>query len=341
MSSRRLSLHPSALSDAEYTLFTTSLADLAEVDSSDPKLDWERLSVSVREARAWLCGRYASVGSGRIDEILRLFPAPTLGGGAVFALLRLVLHTQAGSAIDRSLAFVQGHTWFESSASTFALHALSTRRTLTPEKLAQVSARRLRGFSSGSYYWAGGGSMSSFADLSAQQSHCSSDSLSTQAAAPSIKACLSYKISSAYAVPIGDGLPSVIWYLEPCIRLCRPFNIDININVTTAKTRHYFCYHVPALFYASVHFNCDFSVHVNFEFNTFNICLCANLPTLLVTLCLCKRRSAYIASRIEYSITSDRVYSIRAKATPGQSISFRALGYHLAKPSHNSPSHAL
>ncbi|KAF8183343.1 hypothetical protein K438DRAFT_1975204 [Mycena galopus ATCC 62051] len=80
MSSRRLSLHPSALSDAEYTLFTTSLADLAEVDPSDPTLDWERLSVSVREARAWLCGRYASVGSGRIDEILRLFPAPTLSG---------------------------------------------------------------------------------------------------------------------------------------------------------------------------------------------------------------------------------------------------------------------
>ncbi|KAF8183337.1 hypothetical protein K438DRAFT_1767004 [Mycena galopus ATCC 62051] len=119
MSSRRLSLHPSALNDAEYTVFTTSLPDLAEVDSGDPTLDWERVSVIVREARAWLCGRYASVGSGRIDEdkdevaynlslqILRLFPAPTLGGGAVFALLRLVLHTQAGSAIDRSLAFVQ------------------------------------------------------------------------------------------------------------------------------------------------------------------------------------------------------------------------------------------
>jgi hypothetical protein len=42
------------------------------------------------------------------SQILRLFPTPTLGGGAFFALLRLVLHTQAGSPIDRSLAFVQG-----------------------------------------------------------------------------------------------------------------------------------------------------------------------------------------------------------------------------------------
>jgi hypothetical protein len=40
--------------------------------------------------------------------MLHLFPAPTFGGGAFFALLRLVLHTQAGTPIDRSLAFVQG-----------------------------------------------------------------------------------------------------------------------------------------------------------------------------------------------------------------------------------------
>jgi hypothetical protein len=33
---------------------------------------------------------------------------PTFGGGAFFALLRLVLHTQAGTPIDRSLVFVQG-----------------------------------------------------------------------------------------------------------------------------------------------------------------------------------------------------------------------------------------
>ncbi|KAJ6562064.1 hypothetical protein B0H19DRAFT_92442 [Mycena capillaripes] len=69
MTSRRLSLHPSALSDDEYSLFTASLADLAEVDPNDTGIDWERISVSVREARAWLCGRYASLGSGTIDEV--------------------------------------------------------------------------------------------------------------------------------------------------------------------------------------------------------------------------------------------------------------------------------
>ncbi|KAJ7081172.1 hypothetical protein B0H15DRAFT_996309 [Mycena belliarum] len=100
---RRLSLHPSALSDAEHTLFTASLTDLA--DSTD---DWEHTTVSLREARAWLCGRYASLGSGTVDQILRLFaPASTLGGGAFFAVLRLVLHAQAGHGVERSLAFVQ------------------------------------------------------------------------------------------------------------------------------------------------------------------------------------------------------------------------------------------
>jgi hypothetical protein len=75
MSARRLSLHLSALSDAEHAFFTASLADLADVDSTstdnsnDNAMDWERISVSVREARAWLCGRYASLGTRSIDEV--------------------------------------------------------------------------------------------------------------------------------------------------------------------------------------------------------------------------------------------------------------------------------
>ncbi|KAJ7478268.1 hypothetical protein FB451DRAFT_1452585 [Mycena latifolia] len=102
-SARRLSLHPSALSDAEHALFTASLADLA-----DNAGDWAHASVSVREARAWLRGRYASLPAGTVDEILRLFaPAATLDGGAFFAALRLVLHAQAGRGVERSLAFVQ------------------------------------------------------------------------------------------------------------------------------------------------------------------------------------------------------------------------------------------
>jgi hypothetical protein len=48
--------------DAEHALFTASLADLADVDSSptpndnsNDSVDWERISVC--EARAWLCHR--------------------------------------------------------------------------------------------------------------------------------------------------------------------------------------------------------------------------------------------------------------------------------------------
>ncbi|KAJ7660532.1 hypothetical protein B0H17DRAFT_1212537 [Mycena rosella] len=78
-SARRLSLHPSALSDAERALLTASLADLAD-----------------------------TTGSETVDQILRLFaPATTLSSGAFFAALRLVLHAQAGRGVDRGLAFVQ------------------------------------------------------------------------------------------------------------------------------------------------------------------------------------------------------------------------------------------
>ncbi|KAJ7249877.1 hypothetical protein C8J57DRAFT_1668275 [Mycena rebaudengoi] len=80
-SPRRLSLHTSALSDAEFTLFTASFADLADI-SPGTTSDW--------------------------DAILRLFsPATSLNGGAFFAALRLILHAQAGQGVDRSLAFVQ------------------------------------------------------------------------------------------------------------------------------------------------------------------------------------------------------------------------------------------
>jgi hypothetical protein len=135
MSARRLSLHPSTLIDAEHTLFTASLADLADVDSSptpnvnsNASKNWERISVrvSVREARAWRCGRYASLGTGTTDEviflscflfviaslhgndILRLFPGVSTLGGVFLALRRLVLHRQAERLIDHSLAFVEG-----------------------------------------------------------------------------------------------------------------------------------------------------------------------------------------------------------------------------------------
>ncbi|KAF7771851.1 hypothetical protein Agabi119p4_6162 [Agaricus bisporus var. burnettii] len=115
---RRLTLHTSALNDAEYDLYTSSIQDLALVDSnlSNGRDDtfYEQISLGVREVRAWLRGRYQDTPVNTIDAILKLFsptlsPAETLAGGEFFAVLRLVLHVQSGKAVDRNLVFVQAH----------------------------------------------------------------------------------------------------------------------------------------------------------------------------------------------------------------------------------------
>jgi len=66
---RKLALHASALNDAEYTLYTSSLKEIAFADD-EPALDvdendafYERITIGVREARAWFRGRYAHVGA--------------------------------------------------------------------------------------------------------------------------------------------------------------------------------------------------------------------------------------------------------------------------------------
>ncbi|KAJ7660528.1 hypothetical protein B0H17DRAFT_1212532 [Mycena rosella] len=104
-SARRLALHPSAQSDAEDAL-TASLADLADT-TGDP----EYVSVSVREARAGLCGRHAALGSGTVGQVqsksCASSPPQRRSAAAPFAALQLVLHTQAGRGVDRGLAFVQ------------------------------------------------------------------------------------------------------------------------------------------------------------------------------------------------------------------------------------------
>jgi hypothetical protein len=67
---RSLFLHVSALNDDEYTLFTSSFADLV---ASDPPLkpddDFEKLTVSIREARAWLRGRYPDLPVSDLDQV--------------------------------------------------------------------------------------------------------------------------------------------------------------------------------------------------------------------------------------------------------------------------------
>ena len=67
---RSLLLHVSALNDDEYTLFTSSFADLV---APDPPLkfddDFEKLTVSIREARAWLRGRYPDLPVSDLDQV--------------------------------------------------------------------------------------------------------------------------------------------------------------------------------------------------------------------------------------------------------------------------------
>ncbi|KAG9220178.1 hypothetical protein CCMSSC00406_0007127 [Pleurotus cornucopiae] len=122
---RQLSLHVSALNDSEYDFYTTSLIDLAE-DESEPTARnneyFDNLAVGVREARAWMKGRFSHIPVSKIDEILRLFSpnmsaGDTLSGGQFFAALRLALHVENGREVDRGLAFAQAFPRTESSAS--------------------------------------------------------------------------------------------------------------------------------------------------------------------------------------------------------------------------------
>ncbi|KZT07848.1 uncharacterized protein LAESUDRAFT_742648 [Laetiporus sulphureus 93-53] len=117
---RPLTLHSSALNDAEYTVYTACLRDLSEEDENDPdhvaapRADSYNtdFTVGVREARAWLRGRYRSLAPGVLDSILRLFcpklaPGESLTGGQMFAVLRLVHHALNGKDVDKNLVFVQ------------------------------------------------------------------------------------------------------------------------------------------------------------------------------------------------------------------------------------------
>ena len=72
---RSLSLHVSALNDDEYTLFTSSFADLVASDASLTTDDhFEKHTVSFREARAWLRGRYPDLLVADLDQVNSHFP---------------------------------------------------------------------------------------------------------------------------------------------------------------------------------------------------------------------------------------------------------------------------
>ena len=83
---RQLSLHASALNDAEYDLYTTNLANLddtgseldAQIASTSQNTQnstthddayYEGMKIGVREVRGWMRGRYSSVSPANIDAV--------------------------------------------------------------------------------------------------------------------------------------------------------------------------------------------------------------------------------------------------------------------------------
>jgi collagen type III alpha len=90
---RRLTLHASALTDLEYTLYTHSLKELAEIDVNQPQGTggqgadgddeyYERIRLGVREVRAWSRGRYAgSIDVGSMDGVNAAFAFVRDSGG--------------------------------------------------------------------------------------------------------------------------------------------------------------------------------------------------------------------------------------------------------------------
>ena len=109
---RSLTLHVSALNDAEYDYFTTSFSDLLDNPQAFPSDDskYDSAIVSTREARAWLRGRYSSVSLPDLNTILSTISPnndEVLTGGQFFAVMRLITHVAAGKDLDGSLVFVQ------------------------------------------------------------------------------------------------------------------------------------------------------------------------------------------------------------------------------------------
>lgn len=69
---RRLDLHVSALNDAEFDLYTSSFADILADDDDKVTHDdayYERITIGVREARAWLRGRYSHIPAATLESV--------------------------------------------------------------------------------------------------------------------------------------------------------------------------------------------------------------------------------------------------------------------------------
>lgn len=71
---RPLTLHVSALNDDEYDLYTTTFRDIVDDEDDVPgslhdDAYYESTTIGVREARAWLRGRYTDLAAGDIDSV--------------------------------------------------------------------------------------------------------------------------------------------------------------------------------------------------------------------------------------------------------------------------------
>lgn len=115
---RPLTLHSSALSDAEHDLYTESLKDILSPLPTQDSLEsdqrfFEHATVGVREARAWIRGRYSTVSNEQVDGILALL-GPKDGfmtAGQFFAALRLVHHVLNGEKVESKWVFIQGEAF--------------------------------------------------------------------------------------------------------------------------------------------------------------------------------------------------------------------------------------
>jgi hypothetical protein len=96
-SMRPLRLHASALNNDEYDLYTSSLKELAEIEQGEggggqDDEYFERITLGVREVRAWLRGRYSSLPAATVDTV-----SPTL----------FVSLSQLTWALDLEILFTQ------------------------------------------------------------------------------------------------------------------------------------------------------------------------------------------------------------------------------------------
>ncbi|KAG9000588.1 hypothetical protein FRB94_005334 [Tulasnella sp. JGI-2019a] len=149
---RPLALHSSALSESEYTAYSSIITELIGSTHNARQGDWETAEVPVGEARGWIRGKYG-VDAGLIDQILQLFPAATRQqDGTVkipqfFAILRLISHARYGAEVDRALVFVQaphplGLPEDLLSSSDRQSSSQSSAGTLPQRVLAPISASR-------------------------------------------------------------------------------------------------------------------------------------------------------------------------------------------------------